>query len=437
VQHRYLRLDLGLAVLTAALCAAAGGLAAFAMSRFPGYEPLALAGLLATAPIIAISVARFHAMVFLAFAALGVVRVEPAPVDLLMLLLLGVGAVFGQLSLTQLRGSSTVHSLILVFLGLNLAALVGADDLAYSLRYTAITLYLVAVCYFVRLYVDSPGRMRTALLGYLVAALFSVGLVALDFAGLSPVGELFVFESRARALFKDANVFAPFLVLPIVWLLDELLRPNLLPWRPWLKVALIVALSVGVLTAFSRAAWANLAVSLFVYVALSAPWLRPAQWARLLLPGVVGAVALAVLIVRLGMLDFLRMRATPLQSYDSGRFGTQLAGVEAGLSNPLGIGPGMLYNAHSLYIRTFAEYGPLGLAVLLALLALLLWWCLRLALRADDRAHGLSARVVFACAVGLLLNSIVIDTIHWRSFWVMLAFCWVAASCARPARGSA
>lgn len=421
-----------MAVVVLLLSAVSGGVGVYVGRVVPGYEPLLLAGLLVAAPAVALGLARYHEMIFVAFATIAVVRWEPAPADLLVALLLPLGLLASQLRPVALRGASLIHAALWVFVTLNLISLLGADDLRYSLRYTAITFYLIALCYFVRLYVTSAGRMRVVLLGYLAAALGSVALVALELTGLSPTDDLFVFERRARALFKDANVFAPFLVLPIVFLLDEWLRPALIPGRAWLKLGAIVVLCAGVLVAFSRAAWANLLIAVAIYLVLSAPHLSPRQWAKLLLPGMLGGLVLAGLIVGLGLNEFLRWRLSPLQSYDADRFGTQLVGIELGLSNLFGIGPGMLFNAHSLYVRTFAEYGVFGLAALGVLLVAPLARCLWLALRADDRVYGLSSRVAVAVAGGLLFNSIVIDSIHWRSFWIVVALCWIVAADGRP-----
>lgn len=411
-----------------ALSLAAGGVAALATRAAPDLAPLLLAGLLAAGPAVAFGLARYNLLVALAFAAMAVVRWEPAPVDLLIAFLLGLGLVTGRMSPAGLRGSTLIHASLWVFAGLNLVALLNSADTSYSVRYVAISFYLIALAYFIRLYITSAERMRLVLLGYLAGALGSVALIGLELAGISGTQEFFVFERRALALFKDANVFSPFLVLPIVFLVDELLRPHLLRWPAWVKAGAILALAAGVFLAFSRAAWANLALALTIYLALSARSLTPRQWGVLVGAGVAGALALAALVVQLGLLEFLLWRATPLQSYDSDRFGTQADGLGAGLSHLFGIGPGMLFNAHSLYVRTFAEYGFLGPATLFVALLAPLPWCLRRARSADDRVHGLSARVAVASFVGLLFNSVVIDTIHWRHFWILFALCWVVAA---------
>lgn len=400
--------------------------------------PVLLIALLSIAPLAILAWTHFDLFAFLAFATLGIVKWEPAPVDLLITFLLGLGLLAGRLSLESLRGSSLIHTGCWIFATLNLVALLVADDLGYSLRYAAITFYLIALSYFVKLYVTSFERMRLLMLGYVGGAAASVLLVGLEMSGLLPTSEVFVFENRARALFKDANVFAPFLVLPIVFLIDELIRPRLIRRGYWLKIAAIAALSSGVFLSFSRAAWANLILSVTIYVLLMLPSLSVRQWLQLLLPGISGGVLLLVLVVQLELLGFLRSRATLVQSYDVDRFSTQAEGIEAGLSHLFGIGPGMLFNAHSLYVRTFAEYGIFGLVTLLALILALVGGSLRRAPGSNDRVYGLSSRVVVACWIGLLLNSVVIDTIHWRYFWVMFALGWIMTfPSTASARGSA
>lgn len=427
-QHRQLQQVSRFGLAAIGVSGIAGVMAAMVLYTAPQLAPLLLLGLVGAIPVVALGLARFHVLVFLGVASLGIVRWEPAPVDMLLPLLLVLGLLAGQLSLKELRNASLIHASLWLFVAVNLVSLLVARDLAYSTRYLVITFYLMGLAYFVRLYITSHERMRLVLFGYLVAALLSVFLVGLELFGLSPTREFFIREQRALALFKDANVFAPFLILPIVFLFDELLRPHFIPGRPWLKIGAMLALCAGVFLAFSRAGWANLVVALLVYLALSVRSLSWRQWARLLLLVLAGLVALATLVIQLNLLSFLLWRATPLQSYDSDRFGTQMAGIEAGLSHLFGIGPGMLFDAHSLYVRTFAEYGVFGFAALFIALLVPLYYCFRRSRSPSDRVYGLSARVVTACMVGLLLNGLVIDLIHWRSFWVLFALCWIVAA---------
>jgi len=109
-----------------------------------------------------------------------------------------------------------------------------------------------------------------------------------------------------------------------------------------------------------------------------------------------------------------------LQSYDLGRFEAQRA-FSIGLENaPLfGIGPGNYEQlsegvaAHSLYFRILGEKGIFGLIVLafLVIISLINFWKIR-----KEYAF------LFAGFTGTLINSIFIDTWHWRHLWILFVF---------------
>ena len=71
-------------------------------------------------------------------------------------------------------------------------------------------------------------------------------------------------QSRAQGLFKDPNVFGPFLIPAALIALEEALRPRVLGVRRPAAVARTRVLVLGILFAFSRAGWLNLAVALAV-----------------------------------------------------------------------------------------------------------------------------------------------------------------------------
>src|SRR6201999_418133 len=66
--------------------------------------------------------------------------------------------------------------------------------------------------------------------------------------------------TRARALFKDPNVFGPFLVPAILLLMQETLEPRLLRSGRFFKLVMTAILLCGILFSYSRAAWLNFAV---------------------------------------------------------------------------------------------------------------------------------------------------------------------------------
>jgi O-antigen ligase len=153
--------------------------------------------------------------------------------------------------------------------------------------------------------------------------------------------------------------------------------------------------------------------------------------------GAVAVVAATVVLTR--SLAFLQERAQ-LQSYDIDRFGAQRLGLQIGQSHPIGIGPGQFesaapISAHSTYVRVLAEQGVPGLAVLLCLLVGTLWLAVRNTI-AGVTAYGIGSGALLAVWVGLLVNSVVVDTLHWRHLWLVAGLIW-AASVAHRGPGSA
>lgn len=423
-------------LLAVATVLVAGGIGSSASSllgdRLAGREWLLVIGALGGFVAVSTSIVRFDWMIFLCFATLGLVQIEPAPVDGLSMLLLGLGVISGRLPLTPLRRASVFHAALLTFLVVNFLALPGSEDLTYAIRYTVITIYLFGFAYLVKLYATSLAAMRWMLLGYLASSLFSVFLVVLGYAGIGPE-ETFVFESRATAFFKDSNVYAPSLVLAVVLLVDEIFRPRLIPGLTWLKIGAILALAAGVFFSFSRASLAHLLLAVGIYFLFNLhEVVQPKRLLALMGVGVAAIVAIAVAIIQLDLLEFLLWRASPVQSYDvDNRFATQAIGLVAGATHLFGIGPGMLDHAHSLYIRTFAEYGIFGFIPLLSGIAILVVQTWRAARREAhqeiDKIHGLSSQVVFASFVSMLGNGFVIDLMHWRQFWFLVGLAWLVA----------
>jgi O-antigen ligase len=242
--------------------------------------------------------------------------------------------------------------------------------------------------------------------------------------------------TRATGLFEDPNVFGPFLIPAALIMLQELLEPRLLrSSRTW-KLAMFLILTGGVLFSYSRAAWINYVISVFVLLAVLA--LRRGGgrkvFAVLAVLSVAGMAVIGTLAVT-GSVDFLEERAQ-FQNYDVQRFGAQRAGIELAERYPVGIGPGQFdvlvpISAHSTYVRTLAEQGVLGLFVIVALFLTTLLFAARNA-ALGRHSYGIGSAALLAAWVGLLVNSFVVDTLHWRHLWFVAALIWVGAR--RPTR---
>jgi O-antigen ligase len=200
-------------------------------------------------------------------------------------------------------------------------------------------------------------------------------------------------------------------------------------------VALLAVLVLGIVFAYSRAAWLNLAVGVFVMLTVMALRVDAGRAAA-------GAIALVATVAAIGggavMLTgstgFLEDRAR-VQHYDTQRFSAQRTGVQLAEQHALGVGPGQFENssvvsAHSIYIRVLAEQGVLGLVVLAGVLAVTLALALGNVAAGRD-AYGVGAAALLGAWCGLLANSAFVDTLHWRHLWFVAALIWVASMRAR------
>lgn len=435
---------------SAALWAAAIIIAsASGLAHFLGVLPAAgLALFLMAALIITLQHKLYHLMVIMGIGLLFCVFIEPAPSDALLCAAVPLGLITG---LYKPRFYGRALPAVILFGAYFIACLPGiarAGDQADSLQYHLVTLYLFLIALFFCTYATSDN-VNSMLRAYIAAAVISFALGLAGFLGFFR-DYLMADEFRVKALFKDPNVFGPFFVPAILLLVDDVGRRTLVKARPVVHIFLISLLSLGVIFSFSRGAWINLLVSLFVFLFLNgklAKILKP----RFLIPAAAGLLILgwllfSPLLSKTGIPEFLLDRAQ-LQSYDSERFDTQRGGIKLVLENPLGVGAGQFENeiakitkfrlsAHSLYIRTAAENGVAGFILLMsALLYLLicLYFNHKKALDEKERQpipppsdssppvpveNGASCAFCIAVLCGLLVSGIAVDIIHWRHFWL-------------------
>jgi O-antigen ligase len=417
---------LGIAAALLVLFLAGGVL----LARNPLPLPVLLAigiGLLAT---LFLALTRYHAAVALGVVLLAAVRLEPAPADLVFAVVIAVALTTGRFGLQRVPLSVTV--LVSLFLALNLLASVEVIDAARAVEFFAITLYLGIFGLWLTGYVRSVRRARLVFVAYLLAAVVSAALACLALFLPIPGGEAFVDGPRAQGLFKDPNVFGPFLIPAALILMEETVTPRLLRLRLATKLFLLSVLTVGVLFSFSRAAWLNLAVGVTVLLVVLA--LRRGGARRvmtLFLVILLAAATLFAAVAATSTADFLQERAS-FQVYDVERFGVQVSGVDLAAQYPLGIGPGQFervseLSAHSTYVRALAEQGVLGLLVFVGLMLLTLGFAALGAAGGRD-TYGIGSAALLAAWCGVLANSMFIDTLHWRHLWLLAALIWAGAA---------
>jgi hypothetical protein len=291
------------------------------------------------------------------------------------------------------------------------------------LRFLGITFYVLALFIFSKMYATDAAAVRIIFAGYTLAAGLNVLAVLVGFFGVELPLPVLAFSVRAVGFFKDSNVYGPFIVIAVLWIFDQVVSARVTGPKAKLLLIYGVILASGVVLSLSRAAMINLAVAGVIYAVLLA---REFSWTQVrpyLLYAVLtmAVVFLIIQLVGLGEVIWLRWQ---YHDYDVARFEFQRQGILAGLSSPIGLGPGGLPNAHSLYIRTFAEQGILGLTALVMVIGGLLWPLAKSAWQGEAENTLLPKRLMVALMVGLLVNSLVIDSIHWRHFWVVLGLAW-------------
>lgn len=370
-----------------------------------------------------------------AMATSAIVFSEPAVADVLMaavivgLPLLGVTR-FGQVSILNL-----VTWLVLVSLGL--AACAVSTTFATAVTHQIVTLFLALGAFVLAGYVaaDPVPRFRLVMTCYVVGCLIAAAAALAGYFQLVPSAhDLFTSYGRARGTFKDPNVLGAALAPAIAFTVWTALRQ---PMRHALLAAVVsLPLFLALLLSFSRGAWASAAVSLVLVVWLSlVTSRRAADFRRLIAVAAAGTIALAATIgaaLELEAVERLfQERASLGQSYDEGpdgRFGGQAKAVGLILDHPFGIGTHTFRDtyhaeeAHNVYLSQFLNAGWIGGT----LYAISVFGTLAAGFYAMRRRTALQGPIVIATAAfaGLVFEGFVIDTDHWRHFFIVMALVW-------------
>jgi len=371
-----------------------------------------------------------HAALFFAILLSPLVFIEPSPYEAGTALLALACLVAG------VRIDPKILPLAILLIILNAGGamtLLPMMDNSRALIYAAISFYLavttiVFACLFVE---DSFRRLEIMRRAYLVAAVL-VSLIGIaGYFGLIPDAALY---GRARATFKDPNVFGPFLILPLMFLMQSLFAQFRIR-----NLLLFCLVAFALLLSFSRGAWAHFLLSAAVLVVLTfltAPDVRTRV--RLILLSIVSVAALAGLLtvaLSFGTVgDVFEKRAKLTQSYDvrsGGRFDLQSKAADVLLENPGGLGPHefeRVYGGqqHNVYLQAFLVYGWAGGFAYVTLLILTLLLGLRLSIVPTPLQPYLIATL--ATFFGLIAEGFIIDTDHWRHFYLILGLIWGLAA---------
>ena len=375
------------------------------------------------------------ALVWFGTASSGIVFAEPAPVDLVLIVLIGF---------LPLAGLVTLSRPLLGYLGLWLLVVAGgcigsmsAFDFAVSGKQVLITFYLSVASVALAAFVERDPARHIALImnAYLVAALVATAAALAGYFNLAPsLTDLLTEFGRARGTFKDPNVYGAFIVAPLVYALY--LSFNGRGLVAAFALAATGILLLGVLLSFSRGAWSNSAVSLALFFFLSFATSRSNRFrgkmlALALLAGICGALVLGLAIQSPAVSTLLFERAQVEQSYDAlpnGRFAGHEIAKALIASHPFGIGPlqfGGHYHqedVHEVYLNVLLGHGWLGGGAYIIVVVLTLWIGALAVLRRGP-AHGLLL-VALSAYAGQVGEGFIVDTDHWRHFFLLMAIVW-------------
>jgi hypothetical protein len=281
---------------------------------------------------------------------------------------------------------------------------------------------------------DTLARLDALRRGLLWAAMIASVTGLLGYFHLVPGHpEIFTLYGRAAGTFKDPNVLGAFLILPALFALQSLVADPF--GKASRSVFVFGTISLVVLLSFSRAAWGQLiGTSAFLLILMYLTSTSAAQRTRLVTVALVSvAVAIVALVVLLSfdsIGNLFKERAALEQSYDAGRFGRfgrYLLGAEMALDLPFGIGP-LQFNkffpedTHNSYLNAFMSGGWLsGICYPALIFPTVVLGFRHVLVRVPWHATYL---VVFAAFVGTVGESFIIDTDHWRHFWMMLGMMW-------------
>ncbi|MCU1328811.1 MAG: putative transrane protein [Bryobacterales bacterium] len=363
------------------------------------------------------------------------VMTEPALIDLAIAVLVLWGLLSNNLSFRSAHGTPAL--IVAAFTVAQLISLWAPLDLTRGVWFLGVTLYLTLSMLFFTGVTSRFGlrAVQVIAVGYGISGVVAVLLGAFGYYVHGPWQTTLLLYGRPKGLFKDPNVFGPYLVPMVVYALSRLISYR----RQRLLCAAVLLISAfGVLISFSRAAWLNCALSVAAYVPLRLISLRSPTERKDLLKKAAGPalllMAAALVVASLpGIQDMITVRigTNGFHSYDSERFAAHAEAFRTALSHPLGIGPGQwefwyYMSVHSTFYRVLSENGFAALGILVFFLVASVYRSIRLALTSPSDSWRNLYAVVAACVLGLILNSAVVDTLHWRHLWLLLGVVWTS-----------
>jgi hypothetical protein len=334
--------------------------------------------------------------------------------------------------------------LILLNIGYALALMQVLGD-SKTVIWVCVSVFLTGTAIFFAgmLGANTEYRLKWLMRGYIAASVIvSLIAIAAYFRLFGGASDTFMIFGRARGTFKDPNVYGAFLILPAVLLLQRILAGQRRSQALGASFLLLIVIG-GLFLSFSRAAWGQFVFCSVLLMALTFITSRSrSERFRITLVAIGGVFAAAIFVAALLSLDqvaeLFKERASLEQSYDTGhlgRFGRYILGAELVLERPLGLGPLQFpkyfpEDPHNTYLNSFVSGGWLGGAAYFTLTLVTLVMATRYALVATPWRPMFQA--VYVAYVGLVIESAIIDSDHWRHYYLILGVLWGLMAVSRP-----
>ena len=372
-------------------------------------------------------------MLWLTGASGAIVFFEPSPYEVMTFLTMVTFIISG---LTLSPGLMPLAVLlVLINTGYSISGWTVLDDERVApWLFTSWYLAVTAVFFAALLGVNTERRLDALTRGCVIGGVIASLAAIIGYFRVFPsLNDLLLLYDRARGTFKDPNVLGAFLILPALLALQPVITGS---FRQAAKGAMLLGLMApAILLSFSRAAWGQIVYTAIIVLALTFVTTRsPPQRLRIVLLSVTGVVVVAAFIAALLSIDIVadlfKQRASLEQSYDlgaQGRFARYVLGFILALDKPLGIGPLQFSkffpeDTHDSFLNAFMSGGWLAGACYPALVALTLAFGFRAVfVRAPWQQTTIT---VFAAYFGVISESIIIDTDHWRHNFLLMGLMW-------------
>ncbi|MGP0091652.1 MAG: O-antigen ligase family protein [Xanthobacteraceae bacterium] len=382
-----------------------------------------------------------NGLLWLTGASGALVFIEPSPYEIVSLIAM---MVFVGTRLGLRPGLLPLAAwLVLINIGFSISATPFMDDrTVVNWLLTSWFMAISALFFAAVLSENTAERIAFLTRGYVVAGVIAALAAIIGYSRIfHGLDDLLLLYDRARGTFKDPNVLGAFLVLPALISLQRVLMGTI---KDALRGGVLLLLfSAAIFLSFSRGAWGVLVFTAALMMLLMFLTTRSTgQRLRIVMVGFAGIAVVALFIAALLSIDVVaalfKERAQLEQSYDmgqTGRFGRHALGALLALDKPFGIGPLQFSHyfpedTHNSYLNAFMSGGWLSGAVYPTLIAVTLLYGLRqVFVPTPWRATYLAYYAAFA---GLAAESFVIDSDHWRHYFLCIGVLWGLFLAARP-----